>query len=122
MYTITVKKEFSAAHRLRDYHGSCEELHGHNWRVGASLSGQELDATGMVMDFSVLKKILVEILEKLDHKFINEVDPFTKINPTSENIAKWIYGQLKEKCNNTKANVKSITVWETDTSSAIYEE
>lgn len=116
MYTVTVRTEFNSAHRLRDYRGKCENLHGHNWTVEATFGSKKLDKKGMVVDFTVLKKELNKFLEKLDHKFLNELKPFNKINPTSENIAKYIYDGMG------KFRPKRVTVWETPTSSATYEE
>ena len=94
-YEISVEKYFSAAHALREYKGKCERLHGHNWRVLVVVSGQKLDGVGMVMDFSELKKILEVALSNLDHSFLNEADPFDKINPTAENIAEYILNKIK---------------------------
>ena len=118
MYTVTVRTEFNAAHKLRDYHGKCESLHGHNWIVELAVRNNDLDKTGMVMDFSELKKKFSGILESLDHKFLNELEPFKKKNPTSENIARFIYDSLKPICK----NIAKVTVWETPASCASYEE
>lgn len=128
MYNIKVQATFSAAHNLRGYKGKCEELHGHNWKIEAIASKENLDKAGMVMDFRYLKTELKKIMEKLDHKYLNKLAYFSaaggsasggkKNNPTSENIAKFIYDRLKNKI----SGVKSVTVWENDTSSATYEE
>lgn len=116
MYTVTVRTEFNSAHRLRDYRGKCESLHGHNWTVEVTVGAARLNKTGMVADFTVLKKELNNFLERLDHKFLNEIEPFDKINPTSENIAKYIYDGM------SKFKPIRVTVWETPTSAATYEE
>lgn len=118
MYTVTVRAEFNSAHKLRDYHGKCENLHGHNWVVEATVGSRNLDSTGMVIDFSDLKKKVSEILERLDHKFLNELEPFRDKNPTSENIARFIYDMLK----GVYKGLVRVTVWETPTSCASYEE
>jgi 6-pyruvoyltetrahydropterin/6-carboxytetrahydropterin synthase len=118
MYRIKVKASFSSAHNLRGYKGKCEDLHGHNWKVEADIESYDLDKIGMIVDFSVLKKKLRKILEKLDHKYLNNIPYFKKINPTSENIAKYIYNRLKD----AKVNPASVTVWESDTSCATYSE
>lgn len=118
MFTVSVTSEFNAAHMLRDYKGKCENLHGHNWLVEASIKGNELNETGMLVDFGDLRTHLTKVLEKLDHRFINESDYFKKINPTSENIAKYIYDELK----NIYKELSKITVWETAGSRASYEE
>lgn len=118
MYTVTVRNEFNAAHHLRDYQGKCEDLHGHNWAVEVTVAATELNRTGMVVDFADLKRDLAELLEKLDHKFLNEIEPFKEINPTSENIACWLYQGLKLKYH----GLVRVTIWETATSQASYEE
>lgn len=118
MYNIKVQLSFSSAHRLRGYKGKCEELHGHNWLVEAVVSSEELDKIGMVLDFKFLKNQLNKVLEKLDHKYLNNLVYFRKINPTSENIARFIYDSLKPKVK----NLKSVTVWENSSSCATYEE
>ncbi|OGX17728.1 MAG: 6-carboxytetrahydropterin synthase QueD [Omnitrophica WOR_2 bacterium RBG_13_44_8b] len=118
MYSIKVESNFSSAHNLRAYKGKCESLHGHNWKIEAVVAGRRVDKTGMVLDFTDLKSKLNHILEGLDHKYLNEVPYFKKVNPTSENIAKYIYDKLKAQI----TGLKSLTVWENNTSSATYEE
>jgi 6-pyruvoyltetrahydropterin/6-carboxytetrahydropterin synthase len=118
MYTIKVESDFSAAHNLRGYKGKCEELHGHNWKVETSVLKDKLDKTGMVLDFKYLKTKLKQVLDSLDHKYLNDVPYFKKVNPTSENIAKYIYDRLK--CQGLKVN--SVTVWESENSQATYYE
>ncbi len=118
MYRIKVESDFSSAHNLREYKGKCEELHGHNWRVEVEVSSEKLDKTGMVLDFSFLKEKLNKILEGLDHKYLNDTPYFKKINPTSENIAKYIYDRLK----GLKIDVASVTVWESEKARATYYE
>jgi len=118
MYKIKIKTDFSAAHNLRDYHGKCERLHGHNWIVEARFLYQVLGKDGMAIDFKEAKKLVNEAIEKLDHAYLNEVDEFKDINPTSENVAKFIYDSVKK---NNK-NLKSISVWENADSCATYSE
>ena len=118
MYNIKVESNFSSAHNLRGYKGKCEELHGHNWKVEAVVSMDKLDKTGVVLDFKYLEMKLNRILEKLDHKYLNNIPYFKKVNPTSENIANYIYDSLKPEV----ISLKSVTVWENNTSSATYEE
>lgn len=118
MYSIKIEASFSSAHNLREYRGKCEELHGHNWKIEVAAQKEKLDKAGMVLDFKYLKKKLNTVLEKLDHKYLNKIPYFKKFNPTSENIAKYIYDNLKSQV----AGIKSVTVWENSTSSAIYEE
>ncbi len=118
MYKLKVEADFSSAHNLRGYKGKCEELHGHNWKVELYVGNKDLDKTGMVLDFKFLKENLNKVLDKLDHKYLNEIDYFKKINPTSENIAKYIYDRLKNKV----PGLISITVWESDKARAMYYE
>lgn len=118
MYSIKVESTFSAAHNLRGYRGKCEELHGHNWKIEVVARKEKLDKTGMVLDFKYLKLKLNRVLEKLDHKYINKITYFQKVNPTSENMALFLYQRLKSQI----PCIKSVTVWENSTSSATYEE
>ncbi len=118
VYNIKVEASFSSAHNLREYKGKCESLHGHNWKVAVEATSDRLDKIGMVIDFKYLKKHLNNILEKLDHKYLNKIPYFKKTNPTSENIAKYIYKNIKSKV----PLVSSVTVWENETSSATYKE
>ena len=118
MYSIKVEENFSSAHNLREYKGKCEELHGHNWKIEVVAAQDRLDKSGMVLDFKYLKKKLNTVLEKLDHRYLNRIPYFKKFNPTSENIAKYIYDCLKSQI----PSVKTVTVWENNTSCATYEE
>lgn len=118
MYKIKVESNFSSAHNLRGYHGKCEVLHGHNWKVEVSVIKPDLDKAGMVLDFKVLKKELNKVLEKLDHRYLNDVPYFKKVNPTSENIAEFIFKKLKRQI----FQVSAVTVWENASSCATYEE
>lgn len=118
MYSIKIEASFSAAHNLRGYKGKCEELHGHNWKVEVAVASKELDKIGMVVDFKELKMRLNNVLEDLDHKYLNRIPCFLKRNPTSENIAKYIYDRVKRQ----GVRVKSVTVWESENSSAMYSE
>ena len=116
MYEIKVKTEFSAAHKLRNYQGKCENLHGHNWKVEACVRSEVLNETGMVLDFTKLKSGLKKVITTLDHSYLNNLAYFKKVNPTSENIAKFIFDKLK------KAGMppSKISVWESESSCATY--
>jgi len=120
-YEISVERTFSAAHALREYKGKCENLHGHNWRIRVSVSGQKLDKMGMLVDFTDLKSALDAVLKKLDHTNLNDINPFNSINPTAENIASYIYEGLK-KYQLPQIKIASVEVWESETSSAKYSE
>ncbi len=120
MYTAKVEAQFNSAHNLRGYKGKCEALHGHNWRVEVAAQSKTVDNMGMVVDFKELKNSLKGVLSDLDHKYLNELEYFKKVNPTSENIAKYIFEMISQK--NTELNLRAVTVWETDTSAATYSE
>lgn len=118
MYEIKVKTDFSAAHNLRDYEGKCEKLHGHNWIVEAIFRYEDLDRAGMAVDFKIARSALEKSIESLDHAYLNEDKFFKTTNPTSENIAKYIYDNVKKKIR----NIYSVAVWENERSCAIYSE
>ncbi len=118
MYTIEVFLNFSAAHKLRGYRGKCENIHGHNWKVAVSISSDFLNQIGVVADFRDVKKKVKAVLERLDHKDLNAITYFKKVNPTSENLAKYIYDELKKK----RLQLSSVSVWEADDSRAEYKE
>lgn len=120
MYTLNVKTHFSSAHQLRGYEGLCKNVHGHNWKVRAAVKCHKVDEIGMAIDFGILKTHLNEIMAYLDHQFLNELEPFSVLNPTSENIAEYIYDVLSEKINDDNAQVQEIEVWENDNSSCIF--
>ena len=122
MFEITVESTFSSAHQLREYKGSCENLHGHNWRVMVSIGSEGLDSLGMVVDFRVLKREVEAVIERLDHKFINEVPPFDSINPTAENISKYIYEEISESLASEGVKVFRVKVWESEKAAATYYE
>lgn len=122
MYEVTVKKTFSAAHLLREIGGKCEELHGHNFTVEVSAAAETLDDEGLLIDFRTLKRWTEEVLERLDHKFLNELDYFKKRNPSSEQIARYLYDRIDERARKEKAHahLSRITVWESENSRATY--
>ncbi|MDH4100821.1 MAG: 6-carboxytetrahydropterin synthase QueD [Nitrospirota bacterium] len=122
MYELVVESKFAAAHQLRNYNGRCENLHGHNWRVTVHVTAEKLNEIGLAIDFTDLKRLTREQLDQVEHVFLNEVFPFTEINPSSENIARWIYNNLSKKINDGNVMVSMVTVWESDTASASYYE
>jgi 6-pyruvoyltetrahydropterin/6-carboxytetrahydropterin synthase len=118
MFEIFVEHSFAAAHALRNYHGKCENVHGHNYRVQVGLEGPGLDENGLLYDFAELKQKLRATSEYLDHQFLNELQPFDRINPSAENIAKFIFDEMQRGIET--APLAYVRVWETDTSCAIY--
>jgi 6-pyruvoyltetrahydropterin/6-carboxytetrahydropterin synthase len=122
MYELSIEVGFAAAHQLRGYKGNCENMHGHNWRVQISVIAERLNEIDIAIDFRELKHIAREVISPLDHAFLNEVFPFTEKNPSSENIAKWIFDTMKKKINDDYVRVSAVTVWESDTASASYYE
>ncbi|MCM8831421.1 MAG: 6-carboxytetrahydropterin synthase QueD [Candidatus Omnitrophica bacterium] len=122
MYKVKIISFFSAAHYLRAYKGKCENLHGHNWRVEVVVSSEKLNKIGMVIDFSKLKKMTNNILSQLDHKPLNKIDFFKKNNPSSEEIARYIFLKLKQTHLPKNCYIEEVRIWETDTSCAIYKE
>ncbi|MCX5641842.1 MAG: 6-carboxytetrahydropterin synthase QueD [Candidatus Omnitrophica bacterium] len=119
-YLIEVTDTFSAAHQLRGYRGKCEHLHGHNWKVTVTLSAKKLDSVGLAIDFGEVKQLLSGILQKLDHTFLNDHPYFQKSNPSSENIARYIYGSVRSLITKTKVKVESVAVWESERTKAVY--
>jgi 6-pyruvoyltetrahydropterin/6-carboxytetrahydropterin synthase len=123
MFSVAVKMRFSAAHYLREYEGNCEKLHGHNWTVELVCQSNKLDNIGMVLDFRLLKKALGEVLGKLDHSFLNELEPFKSVNPSSENIARYIWNEVAASLTADGAiSLMSVKVWESEDSWAEYRE
>lgn len=122
MFELTVETSFSAAHQLRGYKGRCERLHGHNWKVQVTVIAERLNEIDIAIDFNEIKRLTDEVVTPLDHSILNEIFPFTEKNPSSENIAKWIYDSLKKKINSDTIHLSAVTVWESDTSSATYYE
>jgi 6-pyruvoyltetrahydropterin/6-carboxytetrahydropterin synthase len=121
MFEISVEQTFAAGHALRNYKGKCENVHGHNYRVRVTIEGEQLDSTGLLVDFLDVKRLMGGAIEYLDHRFINDLDPFDKINPSAENIAKYFYDRLHNGLKNEPpVRISEIRVWETDTSSAVY--
>ena len=119
MFELTVKAEFSAAHCLRGYEGACERLHGHNYKVDVVLCGEQLNELGLLVDFKAVKAALADVLEPLDHRLLNDIEPFTTVNPTAENIAKQMCEELSTRTPDGVA-VKGVTVWESDRCGATY--
>ena len=125
MYEVTVEGGFSSGHYLRNYKGKCENPHGHNYKIRVTLAGEELDKAGLLLDFKDLREVMRHVIERLDHKMINEIAPFTVINPSAENLAKYFYDESNTRlraATQGRVRVKDVTVFETDTTTAKYSE
>jgi len=120
MYEVTIIKSFSAAHLLADIGGKCETLHGHNFKVEVSVAADQLDANGLLIDFRFLKKILGEILDDIDRKHLNALSHFKGINPSAENIAKYIYDQMDEKVKTAGVHMVRVKIWESENAAVSY--
>lgn len=118
MYEVVIIRRFSAAHKLRNYNGKCENLHGHNYKIELAVKGNSL-TNGMLIDFSLLKQKLDEIITTIDHKYLNEIKPFTDIEPSAELIAEYIYNSILHDIS-TNVKVSFVKVWESDDNYATY--
>lgn len=122
MFEVSVDQTFAAGHALRNYKGSCENVHGHNFRVQVTIEGERLDDTGMLVDFLDVKKSMQDVIARLDHRFLNEVPPFDVKNPSAENIAEHFYEVMSQDLshNPVAIRIREVKVWETDIQSAAY--
>ncbi len=121
-YKVKVEAFFEAAHNLRSYHGKPEPLHGHSWKVEVEVETALLDSEGMALDFVELQQAVSTLAKRLDYTYINEVPPFTDMNPSAENIARWFFGELASTFQKRGMKIKEIRVWEGRHSSAAYAE
>lgn len=120
MYRLTVQTHFAAAHNLIHYQGECENLHGHNWKVEVTVSARELNRAGLGIDFKIMKSRIKEIVDQLDHKYLNELPAFADLSPSSENIAHHLYEELEKSLNDGNIAVEKVTVWESEYACASY--
>lgn len=120
MYRLSVSDSFSAAHKLCGYEGACRNLHGHNWKVKVCLASPELDEIGMALDFGVIKELLTKILDELDHAYLNDLPAFKDQNPTSENLARYIFERFEKEFADTKIKTESVEIQESERSSVVY--
>jgi len=121
MFEITIEETFAAGHALRNYRGKCENVHGHNYRCQVTMAGESLDEIGLLVDFVELKRVVHAVLDRMDHQWLNDFPPFDVLNPSAENMAKYIYDEVNGSLS-AKDGVRlaSVRLWETDTASAIY--
>jgi len=125
MYEVAVEKTFAAGHALRHYKGKCENVHGHNYRVRVAIEGERLNSIGLLVDFVELKRLVMKVIDYLDHKFLNDVEPFIELNPSAENMAKYFYDEIfkgLDRVADVPVRIAEVRVWETDTSIAAYRE
>jgi 6-pyruvoyltetrahydropterin/6-carboxytetrahydropterin synthase len=120
MYEVKIKADFSAAHNLREVGGKCESLHGHNFAVEVTVESQSLEEGGMVIDFRLLKAKTKEVLDTLDHRYLNELSFFRNQNPSSENLAAYIFSEVSRRIDQGSRRVSRVSVWESETSRATY--
>ena len=122
MFEVSVDQTFAAGHALRNYKGSCENVHGHNFRVQVTIEGERLDDTGMLVDFLDVKKSMQDVIARLDHRFLNDIPPFDVKNPSAENIAEHFYETMSRDLdkNPVAIRIREVKVWETDIQSAAY--
>src|SRR5215471_7465378 len=125
MYEVTVEDTFAAGHYLRNYKGKCENPHGHNYKVRVTLAGAQLDKAGLLLDFKDLREVMRHVVDRLDHQMINDIAPFTELNPSAENLARYFYDETNVKLDRVtqgRVRVKNVTIYETDTTTATYSE
>ena len=121
-YQLKVVTEFASAHTLRDYPGACSRMHGHNWKVELEAVASQLNEVGMAIDFKQMKQAANEVGDQLDHRYLNELEPFKHINPTAENIAAWMYREISARINSDTVKVTALTLWETERACVRYSE
>lgn len=120
MFEVSKVIWFCAAHQVRFDDGQCERLHGHNWRVRVTVRARQLDRIGYVIDFAVLKRAAWEAVERFDHGNLNELAPFTEVNPTAENVAQYVHMELSRRFNDERVRVYQVEIWETENNRAAY--
>ncbi len=120
MFEISVEYSFAAGHALRGYKGKCENVHGHNYKLQVTLAGEQLNPTGLLMDFVDLRANIKRLVERLDHRFLNDLPPFDRLNPSAENLAKYFSDELEPQARAQGLRVEAVKIWETDTTSATY--
>lgn len=121
-YTLKVIADFASAHTLRNYPGACARMHGHNWKIEAEVDATVLDEIGMGVDFKVIKTAAREIAGRLDHRYLNDLEPFDTINPTAENIAAHFFSEMSSRLNDERIRVRAVTLWETERACVRYAE
>ncbi len=122
MYEVCVTREFCSAHFLRDYQGKCANIHGHNWKIELAFQAEKLNDDGLLVDFFDIGSALDKVIEIIDHKNINDIPPFDQINPTSENLSRWFFDQIKQVMPDAASSLYRVKIWETPDAYASYME
>jgi 6-pyruvoyltetrahydropterin/6-carboxytetrahydropterin synthase len=122
VYELKIITQMAAAHQLREFEGKCEKLHGHNWKIEVCVAGQNLAHNGILIDFKLIKEAAHKVVHDLDHSFLNELEWFKSLNPSSENIARYIFQSLSKELNDARVRVSKVTAWESDSACASYSE
>ena len=121
MFEVSIEHTFAAGHALRNYKGKCENVHGHNYRCQVTMEGDDLDHVGLLIDFVELKKAVGSVIDRMDHQWLNDFPPFDVLNPSAENMAKYVYDQVSDGLKpRDGVRVQAVKLWETDTSSATF--
>ena len=120
MYELKVVTRFAAAHQLTMVGTKCENMHGHNWKIEVHVIGENLDKAGVLVDFGVIKKHVADVMDLLDHKYLNELAFFEEKQPSSENIAYLITTELQQRIDNSAVRISRVTAWESDDAGATY--
>jgi 6-pyruvoyltetrahydropterin/6-carboxytetrahydropterin synthase len=120
MFEVSVDHTFAAGHALRDYKGACENVHGHNYKVRVTVAGSQLDSAGLLLDFADLQAAIKAVVDRLDHRFLNDLVPFDQLNPSAENLAKYFCDEVTLKIRDQHLRIQAVTVWETDLTSVTY--
>lgn len=120
MFEISAEYSFAAGHALRGYKGKCENVHGHNYKVQVRVAGEQLNSIGLLMDFVDLRAVMKDLGDRLDHRFLNDLPPFDKLNPSAENLAKYFSDGIESRVREQGLHIRAVTVWETDRTSATY--
>ncbi len=120
MFEVSVDHTFAAGHALRNYKGTCENVHGHNYKVRVTVAGDQLDSTGLLVDFVDMRAAIQAVVDRLDHRFLNDLAPFDQLNPSAENLAKYFCDEITPQLRNQRFHIQAVTIWETDLTSATY--
>jgi 6-pyruvoyltetrahydropterin/6-carboxytetrahydropterin synthase len=120
MFEVSVDHTFAAGHALRNYKGACENVHGHNYKVRVTVAGNQLDPAGLLVDFADMRAAIKAVVDRLDHRFLNDLSPFDQINPSAENLAKYFCDEITPQLSDSRLRIQAVTIWETDLTSATY--